>query len=340
VPGETDFGRPLPAQLKALPAQPAYVVRGGEQVYTQPIELRDVRLYSFLLESDLSALQNLCDRHLQPAAPDQVRYCPLVPRVVLGIADISQIRSTLPPDSGYGWLSEIDVAFWMLVAKLQRVGPIWVLKELAWYQPYLFVDHPWAIAAGREIYGFAKEAAGCRILPNSSAPTSFTVDAPVIDRFDPTSQVQNKRVLEVAPAGGQAVELSLPALDAPTAFRRFVHDFIGNDGLVSHPHLAQPISVFDHLGLNELPLIFLKQFRDASDGSRACYQSLIRANARMTELQSAGILAGAYNVVVNQFASHPIRDDLGLPSSNLQARAAWFLRFSCIMEAGSEVRRG
>ena len=72
----------------------------------------------------------------------------------------------------------------------------------------------------------------------------------------------------------------------------------------------------------KVPAVFLKQFRDASDGTRACYQAIIELSLPVTgfRIAGSGLLPGQYEARVAQFASHPLQTDLGLPDGPIAAR--------------------
>jgi len=63
-------------------------------------------------------------------------------------------------------------------------------------------------------------------------------------------------------------------------------------------------------------MVFLKQFRDVADGHLACYQAIVEAPSRLVDLRQAGALASEYRVTVNQYASHPILDEIGLEAQS------------------------
>ena len=65
--------------------QPLFVPRGGEQVFCQPVELRQVRFTSFLFHADVAALQALCDRYLNDPSGGALHYRPLLPLSLIHI---------------------------------------------------------------------------------------------------------------------------------------------------------------------------------------------------------------------------------------------------------------
>jgi hypothetical protein len=83
-------------------------------------------------------------------------------------------------------------------------------------------------------------------------------------------------------------------------------------------------------------LVFLKQFRDAADPSRACYQAVIEAAASVDVLRKGRPLA-AQRVRIREVDSHPIVRELGLPSATLTTQLAGWLDFDFTMREGRAV---
>jgi uncharacterized protein with NAD-binding domain and iron-sulfur cluster len=337
--GETDFC-PQSAPQAAIRAagQPLYIKRGGEQVPSQPVALKGVDFYSFALKADAAVLQQLCDRFLNVPGQDRVRYHALIPVVLFTVANIARVQSLSPGDSVAGWSPETDASFWVPLVAVQRFGSGWSLPRLVWFQPYLFVDNAWAIAAGREIYGFAKELA---TFPNKQswqfhlaaagmAAPSFSITALATKRFGINSQAIPATLLEVRPKAGAA-----PAGTAGTWGNQAeaVADFsmvLGKS--VTHPLTGQLIDVAPLLGVPGVHTVFLKQFRDVQNGSLVCYQAIVEATANIVDVTAMHRLAGSYVVAIRQFDSHPMVADLGLggPATDpveLEATAAFYLNF-------------
>ena len=57
--------------------------------------------------------------------------------------------------------------------------------------------------------------------------------------------------------------------------------------------------------------VFLKQFRDAADGTRACYQSVVEAPVQIRRVES-GLAPRDWAIQVHPLDSHPIGDELGV----------------------------
>src|SRR5262249_13387530 len=164
-----------PPALPHVPALAPYVEVGGEQVFCQPLRLDGVRFFGFLLEADYATLRAACDRYLNHAGGRR-EYHPLLPRVMLGFADIRKIGCANPPDCNKGFMREIDVAFWVPVVGGKRVGGIFIAETVAWFLPYVFVNNAWASSSGREIYGFPKEVGTFSIPDGPDDKAVFSAD--------------------------------------------------------------------------------------------------------------------------------------------------------------------
>jgi uncharacterized protein with NAD-binding domain and iron-sulfur cluster len=322
-----------------MPEKPLFIVRGGEQCYTPPTMQAECHYYGYLLEADATALQALIDKDLNQPARGAVSYHALVPRVILGFADIRKGYCLTPPDSQIGWMPEIDVAFWVPVARVKKVAGVNFIERILWYMPYVFVDTPVAVILGREIWGFHKQLASFNIPKSPADPAQFTMDGIAIPRYDPSLEIVNQRMLEVTRIDAPQVgELERVWGDVKEGFKDVMSMFLGG-GTITLPGLGLVAEVFEFLTHHDMPIVFLKQFRDAVDGSRACYQAIIEANASMTTYRTGGWLSGQYQVSIAPLQSHPIARDLGLSGDRLQSIAAFYANYDFTMNEGEEIWR-
>ncbi len=321
------------AQSNAGASRPIYVDRGGEQVLSQPAALRDVSVYSFLLKADINKLSALCDKYLNNPSASQVRYVPLIPRVALVACSIGHMQSAIPPYSQMGWSSERDVAFWVPLLALKRLGNAWLPDRLVWFLPYVIVDHPWACAIGRDIYGFPKAMGAIQLPMSPSQFDALTVDTLVLNPFGPTTPTNSEPLVQIERVGDGTTWIENWGNDKVAAFADFARTLFGGRDSFLHPGLGREIH--RSLLLTEPTMVFLKQFRDVADGHRACYQAIVEAPSRLVDLRQAGVLAGEYRVTISQYASHPILDEIGLEAQS--ALRGWYVDFDFDMEIGKEV---
>ena len=295
---------------------PRYVDRGGEQCVRQPFEVREALSRAFVLPASLTSLSKVCDRYLHEPSAGRVRVKPLGPYAMLVFAKTARLCSAEQPDRGKGWISEIDVAFWIPVVNEET-------KRLQWFLPYVFVDTSYATAGGREIYGFPKSIATFQIPDDVNSAEPLTVDTLVLHPEGPDTMAKSQRIIEVRRAGSSA-----PVLPGLAAFAPLMK---------SAPLLRTAYDQF-RAGAVSLPMLFLKQFRDVADPSRACYQAIVEAAARMTHVTHAGVLRGAFTVEITAADSHPIARELGLADKSTPI-AQFFVRSDFLIDVGREVWR-
>ena len=87
----------------------------------------------------------------------------------------------------------------------------------------------------------------------------------------------------------------------------------------------------------QLPLVFLKQFRDCVDPTAACYQAIIEANATVTGFNAFQFLPTAWNLTLQQYASAAILDDLALAAGPTELDVGFWVDYSFSMDLGREV---
>ncbi len=325
---------------------PPYIERGGQQVFRQPLKLTDVYMRNFVLDAERGALQNLCDKFLNSTASrDDVRYVPLASKVVLAFAEIGHATSLDQRDRQFGWLPEIDVAFWVPVAMLQRDGNDYRISDIAWFLPYVFVDNPWAMATGREIYGFSKELGRFEIPSGSDPARPFRVNTMVLDPHTPDTRAREETILEVQGEGAAEADGHRSWDDVVDVFQELVGTVFGAADLFSlfwHEGVnvqELTVNLYERLRRSEVPLVFLKQFRDVSNPQRACYRKLIRACADLDDgsITGAGPMWGDYTLMLNDYASHPIARDLGLNVGANRIDEAFWARYAFTMKTGEEL---
>ena len=68
--------------------------------------------------------------------------------------------------------------------------------------------------------------------------------------------------------------------------------------------------------VTDTTLVFLKQFRDVSCATKACYQAVIEAPLQIDPVGASyeRLDPGRFELTVHSWASDPIADELGLPA--------------------------
>lgn len=271
-----------------------YVELPGEIVLRQPIALTGATMMCWLLDADLSKLQALCSKAFTTPSGGKVKVEPLLPMVMLVCANIDRGQSTDPVDHAKGGMAERDFGFWV---------PVTVNGAIAWYQPYLFIDNEAAFVVGRETYGFRKYSA-TTAWPEKDEPSYYFVDTLVIDKFSPTA------------TGGIA---QLWSLVAEGVRGELLHELETVEDLLAHPKLPRWKTLESALRdaiKGQVPMVFLRQFRDIANASRAAYQSIVSAPCQLTKFSGAG-LARPHSLTIVPVDSHPIVSQLGLTGQTI-----------------------
>jgi len=289
-------------------------------VLRPPYLQENVQLAAFLLAADGMQLTALCDQFLNVPANNRLQFTPLLDSVILTYAEM-QISSLDERDRQVGKMNETEVGFWMLTQVSRRVGDVWVPDRLAWFMPYLFVDNGYAIAAGREVYGFNKMGAQFG-KPERIQQPSVSVDVLGFKQFAPDAIAQMEPLLSITPTGGQAGD-----------------EWANWDDAKSDLQSSASLGDMTRLLNDNIPLVFLKQFRDAADSNAACYQSLIEAPMKIGTFRGGGRLSDGCQVTINQLESHPIAETLGLSLENgaVGAKTAVWMQLDFTLEAGTVI---
>ncbi len=314
--------------MPASPAAPRYILRGGEQVISPPIMAEGVQSYSFVLEGDMVALQHLCDRYFNQPSQGAMDIRPAMHYVILNFNCFRKQYSTNPADRQIGWLPEREAVVWILTLDTKR-------QRLLWFVPYIFVDSSYAMAAGREIYGFPKVLGWFQMPMAPDDAAAFRVDTVVFPQCTPETEGTRQCLLDIHRTSTDSGLLktweSLAGMTQEIA-QTLLH---GDDLELLDFRLAW--HVIEELIHGRVPLLFLKQFRDVVHPEQACYQAMIEAPATLERFHRGGLLPGDFAVTIHPYQSHPIHADLGLASGILRPLLSYWVEFDFSIGQGIEL---
>lgn len=287
---------------QAAGALPAYIDYPSVQTLPGPIAFTGVRMSAFSLAADLGTLQALCDRLIAAPSGGRVGFMAL-PSVIMSFTEFPHSVFVNFADRGVATERELSFAIPGIFTRFDAV-PIEI--GFALFMPFLFLDNPVALMTGRENYGFFKQT-GQIGMPYDPGSPGFSADVYGCARYSPTAQwgqqrlVTLRRVAEAAP--GPA--LGLPWTDPMTAARNLAAAMqAGTDGATLAP------AAFADFITGRLPQIFLKQFRDISEPTRACYQAITLAGYKVTKLNVS--FEDRYAIDLKALDSTPVAAALGL----------------------------
>jgi hypothetical protein len=319
---------------------PPYVERGGTQDIRGPFQLKNVSMDAFAFSADYGTLFDLVRgqlgrvlcratlRHPFSRGLCGTEIVPLAPFVFLVAAQTERIQI-----GDRGWMPEIDVAFWVPVLLVKRVGPLLVPYRVSFYQPYLFVDSGQAMATGRETYGYHKMI-GEFVLPSDpSSVETIAVDTIGFETWGPHVEGKKHRLFTLRETSGSPG--SPPVFtDVRDATEELLHELTGGTGALTVAALNRVLDVAECLDLVKVSQVFLKEIRAIEDPRRAAYQAVCETRAPLRAFHRGGLLGGSFELELHDLVSHPIRRELGLADGLLAPRAQFWAQIDFDLERG------
>lgn len=313
----------LQALVPATPPPREFIEPAGGWVLRHPVRADRATTAVFVLRADPERLEALCRDQIERPSQGEATAVPW-PRhaglVLLACSDLPAVRSEEVGAASAGQFHEHDVAFFVPVEVRTRSGT----RTIALACPYLFVDSMLGLIAGREIFGLPKLLA--RIDMDPSSEIGFGSGLHVVVTSDaiarqpgPSAEPADIRpatLVDVRPtggvtSGGRALWRLLPALlGSPLAPFRW-------------PPLVRRFRV-------DLPLITLKQVRDATAPAAASAQSLLLCPTTMDRIASVRRWRERFQVTLPRVATPNLGEALGLDAEN-EPELAFQLTYSLRM---------
>ncbi|MFN8642082.1 MAG: acetoacetate decarboxylase family protein [Candidatus Binatia bacterium] len=279
-----------------------YVERDGDWVLRPPGNLDHVNMYVFALRAGATELQALCDRFINHPTGNAVQATPVFPGfpfVLVTCADIQKGYSQDVDDAGHGWMPERDVGIFVPVTLTWGGGQ----QRVANLLPYLYVDNFAAVLIGREVFGFPKVLADIAF---GGSPWSCAVTSTVSVTNNPAQPAGDAAIVTVNKRS------PLPGIPVPGQLANALPVII--DALRAALGMPPPASA----AFATIPMVFLKQFRAAVVPPPACHQSVVLAEAGITQFYG-GELWGTlgplapFAITMPPYHSVDIGQHLGLP---------------------------
>jgi len=300
-----------------------YVNRGGEQSLNIPIELNKVSTFSFILKADKNKLQNILNRDLNNPFDFKFNYQVLFDYVFLVYA----IQNEATPTDGIGWMPEIDVGFWIpCTSNINKY-------KILFYQPYLFVDSGFAMATGREVYGFNKMFGKFQYSPLDAVQDRFTVET--IVPMGKGQQAIWERVIDIKrEKDGDTKFQKSNISDSQDFFINILKKLNGGSDEIRIPGLNLIINLIEDFVNIDIGMVFLKQFRDTENPNEACYQSIVEASAKLETFNGGGFLGDNYQIKLSNYDYYPFCKDFGLSEQTNYPILSTWANFEFKMEKG------
>jgi hypothetical protein len=357
---------------------PDYVELGGQQVWRAPYTARHAEIVGFAVKADRAAIDALLHEALVEPAKGAVNYRCANEYIMVTFARIERLASGDPVDEQLGYMEEREVTVWCLAADATAGGRlVWYLpyvftdtgqtvatgREVYGYPKQIGVfdaDYPDRLVSGGDTivqalaidpFGPDSEATlrpmilarhvpapGTATAIASSAQAEFFEEFAIVFR----GELQVSAEPPFGPAPGPSavitpVDAPAPQRSAPSLpWVRRVIDALQR--IVLAPEPAELI--FDMI--NNPTLVFLKQFRDVSCATKACYQAVVEAPLAIDPIGATYHALDADRFVISfaDWASHPIATDLGItPRTAVTPARVFKATLDFDIELGQEVWR-
>ncbi len=277
---------------------PLYISRlgHGENSVEPPGIVKGAKTYFWVVKGNQAAMQQTVDNYLNAAGGDEVGYTVLSDFFFLSFLDGAALTSTAQV---MGNVADREMAFWIPLLQKKRGD---LLPSLKLWMPYVIVDTSIAAITGRESWGFNKEVGGMAFPNDVPAQKTFVASAMTFINFSTTEVGQVRPLVTIKKPGGTAGGSS----GSPIAVAADVIAALLAMGFTI-AHATQLVNV-------GVPLINVKQFRDAQRPQRAAYQALVENDCTPVAISGGYIIEPGHKLDILSCASHQIVQDLGLPS--------------------------
>lgn len=295
-----------------------------------PIRASELDLYAFLVKGEGAKLQATIDRYLNNKS-DQHQYRVFGSHLLITYSSML-VRCLPQPYVDYGKSFESgEVTFWVPLIEYKKVLGAWMPVRFALFVPYILLDNPTGLTAGRDSYGMPKQWGWVEMPRHVDENHTFKLDTLALKTYAPDSLVQREHLLTIQGPGEPAhVETWDTPLQTLEAIRKVV---LPEVPLADHPGL--PADIFSRIHV-EVPIVTFKQFREPSGRDEACYQAILNIPATVQLEHFRGkLFGGTYTLSYETLQSHPLANDLGLVQGPVSL--AFYVNFMMEMGAGTPI---
>lgn len=319
---------------------------------TPPYQFQGVTMRVFPLRANIRRLQIFCNAYLN-LAPELYTFRVPLPYVYLSTLYYGRMAIEA---ANLGWVSQHEVAFTIPLERYRVVDGRATFAGWAFFSPFIYVDDEMSLTTGREVYGWPKIKASLEPDPNLwiAHPRDARPVLSLATRMFPRPYSGRRprervflEVFEDSPAGltrlplaaanplmpvtllSQAWSNTLPLtqdlmeIALQSSWRGYPPPLDGG-GRLLQPLRTACRSLRSLRSTHALETVNLKQFRDAEDPTRACYQAVVLAPMTIGRVNEVGLmgglrifrgdLSGGYRIRLYRYSAQPIVESLGLES--------------------------
>lgn len=319
--------------------KPAFVERPGEPCHQPPFACDETQLYGFYVEGNRETIQSkLVEPVLNAPTGGKTNFQTFTDFVMVTYSITGRGTSTEPPDSEMGYVPEYCWTVWVPVIDVKTELGIHVARKLMMYPAFITVDNAWSLVAGREVYGFPKNCGPLDIPQKGEDPAEFSCQSLTFDKYSPETKALMKTIMSISRTqkNSEAAEIWEDIEGAIKA----IAGFLAHKGKPVIPGIGLLIELYELAKHREVPAIFLKQFRDAADGTKACYQGIIEAGCEVTAFRGAGLLDGDYVLTPTDYPSMPLASSLGIDPDGAKVHFPFWANIDFVVQDVKETWRG
>jgi hypothetical protein len=301
---------------------PSYVERDGDWVWRPKGALEQTKMFIWVVEvADGTKIDALLKKHIDEPSGGAVKattFFPAHPFVLFVCADIQKAYSQHPDDVDKGYDTERDMGFFVPANYTDQDGN----TSIAMFLPYLYVDNLAALLVGREIFGFPKLLGKIDIAHD---PVFADLVAPALPTYGPDKVVVDRPIMQIRTTNTAPPDLCVQG-PIPTMTLWLLTQILN---LIGAP---VPLG-----GFTKIPMLFLKQFRDAVVDGEACHQSIVRAEGSIDRIRRACLLLDDFELEIWSHDSIRIASELGLgPGPVFQPRIGVCVDIDFTLDFGTE----
>lgn len=322
-------------------ALPPYINYPGNLAYEQPFIMKDLQLNGFVVTGSKSSMQKMIDARLNfmQDRPD-TKYFVASDKIIFAFTQSPFLQSLVPAFKAMGRFTEITFCSYIFLVECTRKDGEWWAQRMLFYIPYILVNTPLTLIGGREDYGFPKTMGEFIYPADISKPDLFSVSTIGMQHFS-----------EHAVAGMHefiTIKKTTPSSGGSGSGGGVLKDL--GELWSALKEVLTPSEEGFHIGLNflkdeaidlwkrRMQMVFMRQFRDIGDPSKACYQAIIESSGYPDNLRDISLIKDPYTVLINHMDTLPIDVELGLGASNTVSHA-FAVKFDASFDDGKEIYR-
>lgn len=257
----------------------------GPRKVGPPVECNDALLFGFFLAANPGNLKQLCDDVFTTPSAGSISCSPLDSFVMLTFGTMGWVGNSAVSTLG---VQENQVTIQLPVQITTPGGA----KTSAWFSAFEWVNNSVSLTEGREVFGVAKSYGDVNV-----------------------ASISDPQLLSLTAFGGNATDLFMTPRNIITVQR--MQPNLLAEGWAAANLSADFFKLFiQWADQGGAPEIFLKQFMDAADSTKACFQQIVQTNFSVTlkpaVVSAFGSLLYDYDIAITQLDSHPVLDQLGI----------------------------